>query len=323
MVDSFLPVCRVAAIDVGTVTCRMLVADVDAQGGMRELCREYAIANLGEGVDATHRLKPQAIERVADIVKRYLAKLESLNDAVYNPFSLKPRIVALATSASRDAENAADFTNRMRDLGVEVRVIPGELEAALSFSGATAEFPGESAVVVDVGGGSTEVVAGQSGNAPALAKSFDIGCRRMTERFLKTDIPTKAEIEAARTWMRDQMAPYFAELHSHGFTGARMVAVAGTATTVVSIREAMETYDSSRVHKARVTRGQLDAIAGRLGSQPLTIRRQTVGLDPDRAPVIVAGFLILQTIMDLLGVSEFTVSESDILQGIVLRVANE
>ena len=323
MVDSFLPVCRVAAIDIGTVTCRMLVADVDAQGGMRELCREYAIANLGEGVDATHRLKPQAIERVAGIVKRYLAKLESLNDAVHNPFSLRPRIVALATSASRDAENAADFTNRMRDLGVEVRVIPGELEAALSFSGATAEFPGESAVVVDVGGGSTEVVAGQSGNAPALAKSFDIGCRRMTERFLKTDIPTKAEIEAARTWMRDQMAPYFAELHSHGFTGARMVAVAGTATTVVSIREAMETYDSSRVHKARVTRGQLDGIASRLGSQPLATRRQAVGLDPDRAPVIVAGFLILQMIMDLLGVSEFTVSESDILQGIVLRVANE
>lgn len=323
MVDSFLPVCRVAAIDIGTVTCRMLVADVDAQGGMRELCREYAIANLGEGVDATHRLKPQAIERVADIVKRYLAKLESLNDVVHNPFSLKPRIVALATSASRDAENAADFTNRMRDLGVDVRVIPGELEAALSFSGATAEFPGESAVVVDVGGGSTEVVAGQSGNAPVLAKSFDIGCRRMTERFLKTDIPTKAEIEAARTWMRNQMAPYFAELHSHGFTGARMVAVAGTATTAVSIREAMETYDSSRVHKARVTRGQLDSIASSLGSQPLATRRQTVGLDPDRAPVIVAGFLILQTIMDLLGVSEFTVSESDILQGIVLRVANE
>lgn len=323
MVDSFLPVCRVAAIDIGTVTCRMLVADVDAQGGMRELCREYAIANLGEGVDATHRLKPQAIERVAGIVKRYLAKLELLNDAVHNPFSLKPRIVALATSASRDAENAADFTNRMRDLGVDVRVIPGELEAALSFSGATAEFPGESAVVVDVGGGSTEVVAGRSGNAPVLAKSFDIGCRRMTERFLKTDIPIKAEIEVARTWVRDQMAPYFAELHSHGFTGARMVAVAGTATTVVSIREAMETYDSSRVHKARVTRGQLDDIASCLGSQPLATRRQTVGLDPNRAPVIVAGFLILQTIMDLLGVSEFTVSESDILQGIVLRVANE
>ena len=145
----------------------------------------------------------------------------------------------------------------------------------------------------------------------------------MTERFLKNDIPTKAEIEAARTWMRDQMAPYFAELHSHGFTGARMVAVAGTATTAVSICEAMETYDSSRVHKARVTRGQLAGIASRLGSQPLATRRQTVGLDPDRAPVIVAGFLILQTIMDLLGVSEFTVSESDILQGIVLRVANE
>ena len=123
MGDSFLPVCRVVAIDIGTVTCRMLVADVDAQGGMRELCREYAIANLGEGVDATHRLKPQAIERVADIVKRYLAKLESLNDAAHNPFGLKPRIVALATSASRDAENAADFTNRMRDLGVDLKLL--------------------------------------------------------------------------------------------------------------------------------------------------------------------------------------------------------
>lgn len=309
---------RVAAIDIGTVTCRMLVADVDASGEIHELTREYAITNLGEGVDATHRLKPEAIERVAVTVKQYLAKLDAICAA--KPTATPPRVVAIATSASRDAENSADFSNRLHDLGVDVRVIPGETEAALSFAGATAEFPGEQAVVVDVGGGSTEVVAGAAGEAPALAHSFDIGCRRVTERFLPSDPPTNEEIASARCWMREEMAPYFRRIHDEKLSGGRMVAVAGTATTMVSIREKMAEYDSSRVHKARVTREELDEIARNLATKPLSARRNVVGLDPGRAPVIVAGCLILQTVMDLLGVDSFTVSESDILQGIVLRV---
>ena len=309
---------RVAAIDIGTVTCRMLVADVDEVGRLRELTREYAIANLGEGVDATHRLKPEAIDRVAEIVERYLAKLKAL--CATEPEAIKPRIVAIATSASRDAENSTEFTSRLHNLGVDVRVIPGELEAALSFTGATAEFPGERVVVVDVGGGSTEVVAGSAGESPELAHSFDIGCRRITERFLASDPPTADEISSARRWMRKEMEPYFGRIRAANPSYGRMIAVAGTATTMVSIRESMAEYDSGRVHKARISREDLDKIERRLATVPLAARKNVIGLDPGRAPVIVAGCLILQTIMDLLGTDSFTVSESDILQGIVLRM---
>lgn len=309
---------RVAAIDIGTVTCRMLVADVDESGRLYELTREYAIANLGEGVDATRRLKPEAIDRVAEIVERYLAKLKALCAA--EPEAIEPRIVAIATSASRDAENSAEFTSRLHNLGVDVRVIPGELEAALSFAGATAEFPGERVVVVDVGGGSTEVVAGSAGESPELAHSFDIGCRRITERFLASDPPTADEISSARRWMRKEMEPYFGRIRAANPSYGRMIAVAGTATTMVSIRESMAEYDSARVHKACVSREDLDEIERRLATIPLAARKNVIGLDPGRAPVIVAGCLILQTIMDLLGADSFTVSESDILQGIVLRM---
>lgn len=317
------PVARVAAIDIGTVTCRMLVADVDAAGGMHELAREYAIANLGEGVDSTHRLKPEAIERVVAIVKRYLAKLDELCRPETNPAGLSPTVYAVATSASRDAENSDEFAARLRELGVEVRVIPGQREAALSFAGATSEFPGEQVIVVDVGGGSTEVIAGAAGRPPVRSRSFDIGCRRVTERFLKSDPPAAAELQAATEWIRDEMQPYFQELRAAGLLDCRMVAVAGTATTAVSIRERMAKYDSSRVHKAVVTDSDLASIRQDLAAMPISARRETVGLDPDRAPVIVAGFLILQVVMELAGASSFTVSESDILQGIVLLLTAE
>ncbi len=311
---------RVAAIDIGTVTCRMLIADVFPNGTLRELAREYAIANLGEGVDSTHRLKPEAIDRVVAIIKRYLGKLREICNEDAASCSNPPRVIAVATSASRDAENADELASRLHELGIDVRVLPGEREAALSFAGATSEFPGERVVVVDVGGGSTEVVAGTAGENPMFSRSFDIGCRRITERFLKSDPPAKEEIVAARDWIRSEMASYFEDIRKKNLSDSRMIAVAGTATTMVSIRESMARYDASRVHKARVSRENLDAIAKDLAEKTLSDRRGVVGLDPDRAPVIVAGCLILQAVMDLLGANEFTVSESDILQGIVLRM---
>lgn len=307
---------RFAAIDIGTVTCRMLVADV-VDGRLVELAKEYAITNLGEGVDATGVLKPEAMQRVRDAVARYL----QVRDSFINEENPSIKTVAMATSASRDAKNSADFAAMLSGLGVELSVIPGEKEAALSFKGASGDFPGEGILVVDIGGGSTEIIAGAAGQSPVKAHSFNIGCRRVTERFLHSNPPAKDELEAASSWIREEMRWYFDELAESGFAIDRLVAVAGTATSVVSMRESMEEYDSERVHKAVVALPELDRITQELAEMTLEQRENVVGLDPKRAPVIVAGLLILREILELAGVVSFTASESDILQGIVLDSA--
>ncbi len=307
---------RYAAIDIGTVTCRMLVADIDEEGRLRELDREYAITNLGEGVDASGVLKPEAMSRVLDVVARYQ---EVLSD--FERSGRPVRVTAVATSAARDARNAGEFERLLAERGIELSVIPGAREAALSFAGASCDFLGERLLVVDIGGGSTEVVAGRAGGDPVRARSFDIGCRRVTEKFLASDPPSDCELECARQWTREGMRPFFEELRASGFFLDRLVAVAGTATTVVAVRERMRVYDTARVHKALVTRTDLDAVSERLQSVALSERERIVGLDPGRAPVIVAGMVILQTVLDLAGVDSFTVSESDILHGIVLDAA--
>ena len=307
---------RYAAIDIGTVTCRMLVADIDEEGRLRELDREYAITNLGEGVDASGVLKPEAMSRVLDVVARYQEVLSGFER------SGRPvQVTAVATSAARDARNAGEFERLLAERGIELSVIPGAREAALSFAGASCDFLGERLLVVDIGGGSTEVVAGRAGGDPVRARSFDIGCRRVTEKFLASDPPSDCELECARQWTREGMRPFFEELRASGFFLDRLVAVAGTATTVVAVRERMRVYDTARVHKALVTRTDLDAVSERLQSVALSERERIVGLDPGRAPVIVAGMVILQTVLDLAGVDSFTVSESDILHGIVLDAA--
>ena len=309
---------RYAAIDIGTVTCRMLVVDAD-ESGLHELMREYAITNLGEGVDATGELKPEAIDRVVRAIDGFLAVRDSLS----TPDHPVVRTVAVATSAARDARNAADFAARLRERGIELSVIPGSREAALSFSGASIDFPGERLMVVDVGGGSTEVVMGTGGAEPLCAHSFNVGCRRVTEKFLASDPPALEELARARAWIREQMASWFADQAKEAASLERVVAVAGTATTVVSIRERMETYDSSRVHKARVSRQDLLEVYERLAALPLSERMQVVGLDSKRAPVMVAGLLILFEVLDFAGIDAFTVSETDILHGITLAVSHE
>lgn len=309
---------RYAAIDIGTVTCRMLVVDAD-ESGLHELTREYVITNLGEGVDAAGELKPEAIDRVVRAIDGFLAVRDSLS----TPDHPVVRTVAVATSAARDARNVADFAARLRERGIELSVIPGSREAALSFSGASIDFSGERLMVVDVGGGSTEVVMGTGGAEPLCAHSFNVGCRRVTEKFLASDPPAPEELVRARAWIREQMASWFADQAKEAASLERVVAVAGTATTVVSIRDCMETYDSSRVHKARVSRQELLEVYERLAALPLSERKQVVGLDPKRAPVMVAGLLILLEVLDFAGIDAFTVSETDILHGITLAVSHE
>lgn len=308
---------RYAAIDIGTVTCRMLVADVDATG-LHELDREYAITNLGEGVDATGELKPAAMQRVAAVIDSFNQVLVGFRDEAHPVID----VTALATSASRDARNAAQFVALLADRGIELSVIPGEREAGLSFSGASCDYPGEHLLVVDIGGGSTEIVAGRSGADPEAICSFNVGCRRVTEKFFAADPPSEAELDEARRWINETMDPFFEGLRAETSDFERLIAVAGTATTVVSIQEAMETYDTARVHGYVVERDVLDSVYERLVSVPLEQRRAIVGLDPGRAEVIVAGMVIMQTVLDLAGMDSFTVSESDILHGIILDAAH-
>lgn len=309
---------RYTAIDIGTVTCRMLVVDV-GESGLYELTREYVITNLGEGVDATGELKPEAIDRVVRAIDGFL----EVRDSLSTPDHPVIRTVAVATSAARDARNAADFAACLRERGIELSVIPGAREAALSFSGASIDFSGERLMVVDVGGGSTEVVMGTGGAEPVCAHSFNVGCRRVTEKFLASDPPAPEELARARAWIREQMASWFADQAKEAADLERVVAVAGTATTVVSIRDRMEAYDSSRVHKARVSRRELLEVYERLAALPLSARKKVVGLDPKRAPVMVAGLLILLEVLNFAGIDAFTVSETDILHGITLAVSHE
>lgn len=309
---------RYGALDIGTVTCRLLVADVE-DGRIIDVDKEYAITDLGVGVDATGRLSEAAIERVLACVDRYLEVLARY-DTPEHPVR---RLIAMATSASRDAANGPEFAARLAERGITLAVIPGSREAQLTFLGASSDFPGENLLVVDIGGGSTEVVAGRFGEDPVASHSFNIGCRRVTERFFRDDPPTAGQMDAARQWIRETMAPYFEGLATAGFAIDRVVAVAGTATSVVSIREAMEVYDSSRVHKAVVAAGELAAIEERLAAEPLEERKTTVGLDPKRAGVIVAGFVILEEVLALAGADAYTASESDILHGMIFEAARE
>lgn len=309
---------RYGALDIGTVTCRLLVADVE-DGRIIDVDKEYAITDLGVGVDATGRLSEAAIERVLACVDRYLEVLARY-DTPEHPVR---RLIAMATSASRDAANGPEFAARLAERGITLAVIPGSREAQLTFLGASSDFPGENLLVVDIGGGSTEVVAGRFGEDPVASHSFNIGCRRVTERFFRDDPPTPDQMDAARQWIRETMAPYFEGLATAGFAIDRVVAVAGTATSVVSIREAMETYDSSRVHKAVVTADELRTIEERLAAEPLEERKVTVGLDPKRAGVIVAGLVILEEVLALAGADAYTASESDILHGMIFEAARE
>ena len=287
---------RVAAIDIGTVTSRLFIADV-SESGVMPLCRKSVITNLGEGVDASGRLSDDAIARTVDQVARYKETIDE-----YAPID---SLGALATSASRDAENSDVFVDRLRDIGVELSVIPGSREAELSFLGASNDFRGEDILFADIGGGSTELAFGRAyGPAESVvpkielraSRSFDIGCRRMTERFLKSDPPSECELAQARAWALETLAPFF-EGESIHFD--RLVAVAGTPKTVVA-------------------REEFDDVARRLCALPLEKRKKVAGIQPKRAGVFPAGVVILDAVMSLAKVDGFTASESDILIGIVL-----
>ncbi|MEU3228082.1 Ppx/GppA phosphatase family protein [Streptomyces sp. NPDC006976] len=311
---------RVAAIDCGTNSIRLLVADADpATGELVEFARRMEIVRLGQGVDRTGRLAPEALERTFAACRRYAAVIEEHG-------AEKVRFVA--TSASRDAENRDDFVRGVLDiLGVEPEVITGDQEAAFSFDGATKELTGRDDLakpylVVDIGGGSTEFVVGD--DRVRAARSVDIGCVRMTERHLVRDgvVADPPPAEGAEAIRADVAAALDLAGESVPITSAAtFVGLAGTVTTVAAIALDLKEYDSEAIHHSRVSLEQVREITARLLASTHAERAAIGAMHPGRVDVIASGALILQAVMERTGAREVVVSEHDILDGIAWSLA--
>jgi exopolyphosphatase/guanosine-5'-triphosphate,3'-diphosphate pyrophosphatase len=305
---------RVAAADIGTNSTRLLIADVGSDGSVAELERLLEITRLGEGVDASGSLAEAPMGRVTETLRRYTAQARGLS---------AERLLAVATSAVRDAANRDDFLARVTASGFEPRLLTGEQEAATTFAGVCSRAPGGESVaadgtlVVDVGGGSTELVLGAAGGV-AWSRSLQAGCVRMTERVLGEDVVEHGRLAACAAVMRGLLEVVPEEIVT---ATRRAIAVAGTATTMAAIQHGG--YDADAVHGARITREQTRALEHRLAAMTLEQRRAVPGLEPARAPVIVAGLVVLASVLDHFGLAEAIVSERDILHGAALLAAGD
>ncbi|MFB7447153.1 exopolyphosphatase [Streptomyces sp. NPDC056194] len=302
---------RVAGIDCGTNSIRLLVADVHPDTGeLIELDRRMTIVRLGQGVDKTGRLAPEALERTFAACRAYAEVIKELG---------AERLRFVATSASRDAENRQDFVNGVVEiLGVEPEVITGDQEAEFSFTGATGELHGDDRrLVVDIGGGSTEFVVGNK--HVEAARSVDIGCVRLTERHVRHDPPTAEEVAAIRADIRTalDLAAETVPIDS----AETLVGLAGSVTTVAAIALGLSEYDSEKVHHSRISAAQVAEVTDRLLASTHDERAAIPVIHPGRVDVIIAGALVVREIVERVGAREVVVSEHDILDGIALSVA--
>ena len=314
---------RVAAIDCGTNSIRLLVADVTGDGDaadLRDVHREMRIVRLGQGVDATGVLAPEALERTRAALADYTAVLRGKG---------VERVRMVATSATRDAGNRDDFFGMVRDtLGTDAEVISGDEEAGLSFVGAVGDLdPGDGPfVVVDVGGGSTELVVGtvEDGKATVTAaRSVDVGCVRLTERCLRDDPPTAEEVADGRETTTRILADAFAAVPVEGVR--TWVGVAGTVTTLSGVAQGLPEYDARAIHLSRLSLDDLHRVTGELLSMDHDERAALGAMHPGRVDVIGAGALIVDVLAAELharaGITELVVSEHDILDGIARSIA--
>ena len=303
---------RVAAIDCGTNSIRLLIADI-SNGKFREVVRDMEIVRLGQGVDQTKSFHPDAIARTLSATEKFSSQIKSKG---------VEKIRFCATSATRDATNRNIFIDGVREiLGVEVEVIPGEEEAALSFMGATKELMQSEApfLVVDIGGGSTEFVIG--GTEVSAAKSVNIGCVRMSERHLNQQPPSSAQIHAAITDI--DLAIAEAAKAVPITTAQTLVAVAGTATTVAAAALELSSYDRHAIHLSRISADKVYKVAAMFQQLSKDEIAKLGYMHPGRVDVITAGALVLSRVMAATGATEFVASESDILDGIAWKLAGE
>jgi exopolyphosphatase/guanosine-5'-triphosphate,3'-diphosphate pyrophosphatase len=305
-------VTRVAAIDCGTNSIRLLLAEQEPAGGLVELDRRLEIVRLGQGVDATGEFHPDALARTFAAVDAYATVIAAAGITTQN-------IHFVATSAARDAKNRVAFYEGVqRRLGVVPDVITGEAEAQLSFSGALSRVrPGaEPVLVMDIGGGSTELITGSAAGVIERSVSLDIGSVRLTERFLPGSPPTPDDLALASRHVDDELVSCGVDLAAVG----SWIGVAGTVTTLAAIELGLDHYDRDRVHGSTIATDRLDGLLSRLSGLSVEEIRAIGSMHPQRADVITAGALIAARVAAAVSVSELLISESDILDGIALRL---
>ena len=309
-----------AAIDIGTVTARLALAQVE-DGRVIRMAKYTEIVNLGEGVDTAKRLLPEAIHRCVGCVSSYVdhARKEGAE-----------AVVCTLTSAARDAENAPDLGMGLASLGLEPMIIPGEIEGALTFLGVSHDFENHRILVADSGGGSTELVVGTlAGQQPGgqqldinFVESVDLGCRRLTERFsLSSDHPSAEDIDGAHKMAAQMMSEAIGRAQQQCAAPELLVGVGGTATSLIAIRDHLDPYDPSKVHLNHISLDEVLQIEGLLASKTLKEREDITGLQAKRAPVMLAGTILLAELMKNSGFKHLVVSESDLLFGLVITAA--
>lgn len=313
-----MPPVRVAVVDIGSNSTRLLIAEVEAcSGRIEEVLRRSRVTRLGDGLDAHGALSEQAIARVLDTLADYRRAIDE-HDCEAN--------LAVLTAAVREAHNGAAFAARVREqFGLDARILTGEEEAQLTFLGAMSGAPFEGGanetepiVVIDIGGGSTEFVIGR-GRESGSHVSVPVGVVRMSERHIHHDPPTASELESVA---RDARAVFEKSLPAHERAAVtRAIAVAGTATSAAAMEQQLEPYDPARVHGYTLSLESVHALRERTAAMTETQRRAIAGLNPDRAPTIVAGLIILGEAVRAFELDVFTVSEHDILFGGALRLA--
>jgi exopolyphosphatase/guanosine-5'-triphosphate,3'-diphosphate pyrophosphatase len=307
-------VTRLAAVDIGTNSVRLVVADVDGHGRdakLRTLDRRMRITRLGQGVDRARALAPEAVARTVDVLREYRAALDEHE---------VERVRATATSAARDAGNRDEFFAAAHDaLGVTPELLAGEDEAKLSFLGATADLDAPAPfLVVDIGGGSTEFVLGT--DEPTGLVSLDIGCVRVTEQFLQSDPPAPEELANAVATVRDLVADVPRIVPGAADAGT-LVGLAGTITTIAAVEQGLPEYDPDRIHHFRLTRDAAEDVFRTLATESAAQRAHNPGLEAGRVDIIVGGAIVLVSILRVLGYDEVLVSEADILDGLVRSIS--
>jgi exopolyphosphatase/guanosine-5'-triphosphate,3'-diphosphate pyrophosphatase len=303
---------RVASVDIGTNSVRLLVADTNGPDApLVTIERLMRITRLGQGVDAARRLHPDAVTRTTDVLREYGGVIRDLGAS---------RVRATATSAARDAANREEFFDAAQEaLGTRPELISGDEEAALSFHGATAELEiGAPYLVVDVGGGSTEFVVGT--DKPEGSMSVDIGCVRLTEQFLRSDPPAPEELSQAVSVVRDHLADVDREVPAAA-AAETLVGLAGTVTTMAAVELGLPAYDRDAIHHFVLTRAAAEDVFRTLALEPAEQRRHNPGLEPGRVDVIVGGALIVVSVMRHWAFDQMLVSEADILDGLARSIA--
>ena len=296
---------RFGAIDIGTNSVLLLVAERDAAGRFSAVAERSEITRLGQGVDQTKTLGPEAMETTLKTLERYAAEAKELG---------VQGLVVSATSAARDASNGPEFIAAAKArAGLEVEIISGAEEARLSWASAFSDFGGDRPLVVlDIGGGSTEFIFGAPSGEISFRHSFDVGSVRLTERHIRTDPPSDDELDAI-----DELLKATFTKVPRADAAARMVGVAGTVTTIAAVAHHVVPYDPKLIHGSTLTLSQIEGALTRLASLPVHLRKTVPGLQPRRADVIVAGTQVLAAAMRAVGVEELTVSDRGLRWGLL------